>query len=126
MNHIDNFTTGPGSYNISTDLKGKSLVYMNFPKAQIPKGKKFPDIFISHRHNNEKMCLESPSPNTYNPKTDFVYEKTQIPKFGSSQRIEYFILASKISPGPVYNIQKYISTAISYSKPEKETTFHAT
>jgi hypothetical protein len=114
MNPIDNWKAGPGSYNLSTDIKKQSMIYHNFPRAAIPKGHKFPDVYISDEHIKEKKCVESPPPNLYDPNIPILFQKSGAPMFGTTKRVDNFLLAQNRSPGPVYDMPKFSSTSVSF------------
>ena len=114
MNPVAEFLAGPGSYNITNDLKKRSPIYHNSPRTLIGQGKKFPDVYISDHHIKEKMCIESPPPNAYNPNTDVLFTKNNSLSFGTSKRIDYFGTAKNRSPGPIYFLPKFESTGTSF------------
>ena len=114
MNRIDAAPIGPGSYETRSNLNARSPVYHNAPRHIIPKGIRDPNLFLSDLLNSHRLGHCSPSPNNHNPNFDLLFPKHSVPKFGTSQRSDYFSQAKFRSPGPVYTLPNPATTATSF------------
>jgi hypothetical protein len=124
MINLEKFQAAPGSYNVSQDLSTRSQVFNNPPRPVIPKGKKYPSMFISNELAKEYQGFDSPPVSKYSPNATVLFKSSSMPKFGGEQRKDYFLMGRDRSPGPIYLYTERNKRACSFGIGEKGSTIN--
>lgn len=118
MQNFDDWAAGPGSYNLSNDISSESFIYHNAPRPLFSRSRKVTRDKSLTSQNNTYQNFHSPDPSSA-PDLKLMRRSSSGIKFCKSKRTDYFLSASRRSPGPIYSYAIKSNKGCSFTKEKK-------